>query len=47
MNDFVIEKIQKLQKLPPGYSESFFIKIMNPPKRTLQLNIVKIGNESH
>lgn len=47
MNDFIIDKMIKIQKLPPGYSESYFIKILNPPKRTLQLNILKLGNETH
>jgi hypothetical protein len=30
-----------------GYSESLIIKVMNHPKRLLQLNILKLGNETH
>jgi hypothetical protein len=47
MNDFIIGKMQLLHKLPKGYSESVIIKILNPFKRMMQLNIVKLDNETH
>lgn len=47
MNDFIIRKMQFLSQQQKGYTENLSIKVLNPPKRVLQLNILKLGNDTH